>query len=186
MSARQISDYVEEFPAIGVAEFRHKYRYPVLLLEAGNEGAREAGFDTGVISPDAIAALRQKAAESSISPANVLCSGSVVPVVKRPGSPFPIQIGVGRARNVDVWLPLPGISKYHGYFVRLNDGRYAVADAGSRNGIFVDAERIPLRTPVAVADGGYIAFGPHQFMFFGPEVFCRVVSRRAAASDFDL
>ena len=186
MSARQNSEYVEEFPALGVDEFRRKYRHPVLLLEAGCEGVPDPGFDTGVISPGSLAALRQEAAESSISPADVLCSGSVVPVVKRPGSPFPDQIGVGRARNVDVWLPLPGISKYHGYFVRLDDGSYAVADAGSRNGILVGAARIPVKTLVVIADGESIAFGPHRFLFFGAEVFCRVVSRRAASRDFDL
>ena len=183
---RQISDYVEEFPALGHDEFRRRYHHPVLLLEDEGEGVPDAGFDTAVISPDSLDGLRQEAAESSIPPADALCSGSVVPVLKRPGSPFPDQIGVGRARNVDVWLPLRGISKYHGYFTRLEDGSYAVADAGSRNGIVVEARRIPLRTPVAVADRGKIAFGPHRFVFFGAEVFCQEVARRAARRDFDL
>ena len=184
--ARQFSDYIEEFTALGLDQFRKAYCHAVLVLGAGSEAGPDTEFETAAISHEALAALRQAATSSSIPPADILCPGSVVTVVKRGGSPYPDRIGVGRARNVDVWLPLPGISKYHGYFVRLDDGAYAVADAGSRNGIFVAAERIAIRTPVRVADGAYIAFGPHRFMFFGPDVFCRVVARRAASDGLDL
>ncbi len=76
---------------------------------------------------------------------------------------FPSMIAVGRTGNNDVVIPDPTVSKFHAFF-KVDDGRFALADAGSRNGTFVAGERLPVRGAfVDVALGAAIRFGRVSF-----------------------
>ena len=106
----------------------------------------------------------------------------VFPVQKRPGGAFRDQIGVGRTRNNDIALPYPRISKYHAYFTRSDDGReYFLADAGSKNGTFLNGERLAPREPVRVDDGASITFAEAQFRFSSATALYRILSRLSQA-----
>src|SRR5437773_10277789 len=59
-----------------------------------------------------------------------------------PDRSFPLSprtYTVGRARQNDICLPEPSVSKYHARLVH-EDGRFAVEDQSSLHGIYVNAE----------------------------------------------
>ncbi len=81
----------------------------------------------------------------------------IAPVVKRAGGPFPDRIGVGRARNCDVVVRFPAVSKLHATF---HVGTpLTLADMGSANGTRVNGEALERRVPRRVAIGDRIELG---------------------------
>ncbi|MBN1608480.1 MAG: FHA domain-containing protein [Polyangiaceae bacterium] len=86
---------------------------------------------------------------------------------------------MGRARNVDVCLPLARLSQYHGYFSELEAGRYAFTDTGSTHGTLVNGTRLARKVTSPLQDGVEITLGPYRFVFHGPDAFCDLVARRA-------
>ena len=91
----------------------------------------------------------------------------------------PQVIGVGRARNADVYLPNPKVSKYHAYFSRNDAGQLSLTDAESRNGTWVDGTKIAARSATPLTNGVEIVFGPHRFTFYTPEGFYENIQRRS-------
>jgi DNA-binding winged helix-turn-helix (wHTH) protein len=78
-------------------------------------------------------------------------------------SDFPLYEGenvVGRERGSAVTIDAPGISRRHALLF-LAGNRLHVEDLGSKNGTFVDGERVRERT--AVSDGSEVRFGHVKF-----------------------
>jgi pSer/pThr/pTyr-binding forkhead associated (FHA) protein len=84
---------------------------------------------------------------------------------RRPGAEG--RITVGRAVGNDVVLPHAIVSKEHAFFLE-RDGRYGLADNGSRNGTSIGGELLPPGTVYAVADGAEVAFGEAVYLFVLP------------------
>jgi DNA-binding winged helix-turn-helix (wHTH) protein len=63
---------------------------------------------------------------------------------------------VGRARNAEVWVDAPGVSRQHARF-RLTEGVVTVEDLGSKNGTYLRGKRVT--APSRVADGDQIRIG---------------------------
>lgn len=179
VSDLRIDDIVAEFKTIGDAAFRNRYRDPVLLRRDSAGGESQAAFHTAFMSRDMLRDTNELH-ESDLAPSEGSePGGEVVIVKKRAGGPFQERIGVGRARNADVHLPLPRVSKYHAYFTASDDRRqFFITDAGSKNGTLVDGAAIASRTPVPLQDGTEISIGPYLFLFYTPEGFHDLVSRR--------
>lgn len=179
MSDLRIDDVVAEFKSIGDAAFRNRYRSPVLLRRNSSGGESEAAFHTAFMSRDMLRDTNELH-QSDLAPSEgAEPGGEVIIVSKRAGGPFQERIGVGRARNADVHLPLPRVSKYHAYFTASDDGRqFFITDAGSKNGTLVDGASIPARSPVPLQDGTELSIGPYQFLFYTPDGFYDLVSRR--------
>jgi hypothetical protein len=91
--------------------------------------------------------------------------GAVFPLVKREGSAF-AHIGIGRASNVDVQVPLAGISKYHAYVNITASGEFTIADAGSQNGTRLVLERLEPRQQAPIQSGTRVYLAQHAFTFF--------------------
>ena len=106
--------------------------------------------------------------------------GVVVSITKKEGAPFPEQIGLGRAANTDVSLPLTKLSKYHAFFREDGSRGFVVADAGSKNGTWVDGARLAAKAPAPVVDGTRIRVGPYKFFFYTWPGFLRLLDQRAA------
>lgn len=81
----------------------------------------------------------------------------IAPIVKRAGGPFPDRIGVGRARNCDVVLRFPAISKLHAMF-HLGPP-LTLVDMGSANGTRVNGEQLRRRVARAVEVGDRVDLG---------------------------
>ncbi|MCA9573776.1 MAG: FHA domain-containing protein [Polyangiales bacterium] len=163
----------------GREAFRAEFTVPVLVARENLETETEASFHTAFMSRTQFLAELQKAGAAGADDRPQIRAGEVRFVQKAKGAAFADRVGVGRARNADVWLPNPRVSKYHAYFQGAADGGYTLTDAESRNGTWVDGTKLTPRKPVALADGSEVVFGPHRFTFYTPAGFCENIARRA-------
>lgn len=160
-----LRDLALEHGRLGGAAFRAMHDAPVLVYDGDRDTEEAAGFHTH---------LAPRSTTGSVPPAGPR-SPEVFVVKKRPGGPFEDRIGLGRARNADVHVPLQQLSKYHCYFVL--EPELAIADAGSKNGTFVDGARLEPRQLVALRDGAEIQLGPYVFRFHTADGLAKLASR---------
>ena len=79
----------------------------------------------------------------------------------------PIQIG--RAKDCEVCLKDPSISRHHAQLVQ-RDGRWFVTDLGGRQGTHLNGVRLDADSPTPAAPGDFVRVGPYTFRFgFGKE-----------------
>jgi hypothetical protein len=160
-------------------EFRMRGHLPAQLTRAPvlvnygvkpTSGGQDRGFRT------AFGSLEQsQASVADGSAPGEQEMGTVFLIVKKEGAPFPEQIGIGRAANTDVCLSLHSISKYHAFFSANGSGGYVVADAGSKNGSWLDGRRLAPRQSAALVDGSRLRFGSHKFVFYTHAGFVRLL-----------
>jgi hypothetical protein len=89
------------------------------------------------------------------------------PLAKKPGASFPDRITIGRTSNNDVVIADASVSRLHAY-VRDSDP-WVVADAGSKNGSWLDGVVLAPRRETALAPGAAIRFGDVQLAFYRSE-----------------
>jgi len=78
-------------------------------------------------------------------------------------------ISLGRAPLNDVWLPFNTVSKIHAVFVKVGD-EWQLIDRGSRNGVYVNSQRVETSGKVALQCGDVLHFGRQlQGTFHTPE-----------------
>ena len=178
---------VEELRRDGPDAFRARYDVPVLLRKAAARDAEDdedRSFNTDVrdrrtlretlkldrrqieLERKTIAPPPLRAEEKPARTVEI-----VHPVRKRPGGAFQDRIGIGRAGNADITIPLPALSKYHAYFTVPEDpaGDYTLTDASSKNGTWVDRHRLDPKEPHPVHDRSTIRVGPYEMTFHTPE-----------------
>ncbi|HEV8323473.1 MAG TPA: FHA domain-containing protein [Myxococcota bacterium] len=103
----------------------------------------------------------------------------VCPLRKRGLSLSP-HVTVGRTANNDIVLSDVSVSKVHAY-LRREGADYAVLDAGSRNGTFVDEKPAPAKgRPLRLETGARVRFGTVEAMFLRAVEFWRFVEGLAA------
>lgn len=173
------STYVDELKLVGPSRFAARVTCPMFLvraLDVGEEGDDEPAFDTKVtLREDVVRAAAER--PSDRPPGARLGPGQVLRIEKRQDGAFPDRIGIGRAPNVDVRLPVAQVSKYHAYIAR--DGEtWTLTDAGSSNGTFVHGTALDARVPVALVDAVEVGFGGCRMRFYTPEGFVRFVQSR--------
>ena len=104
----------------------------------------------------------------------------VIWLAKTKRNPFANLITLGRAPNNDIRFPLESLSKLHATFNR-SGGRWFVQDHVSRNGTFVNAERLDGSAVRLLCDGDAIRFAPElRTRFFTPAAlydFLGIVTR---------
>jgi len=104
----------------------------------------------------------------------------VVDVRKREGNPFPDRISVGRAKNCDVVLRFPSVSKLHAHFVvKAGDPVFRLVDQQSANGTKVSGKLIAAGDVVAVSQGDVIRFGVVDLEFVDAGRFFSILSALA-------
>ena len=89
------------------------------------------------------------------------------PIAKKPGASFPDRITIGRTTNNDVVISDPSVSRLHAY-VRQANG-WVVADAGSKNGSWLDDVALEPRRETAMPPGAMIRFGDVLLAFYRSE-----------------
>jgi hypothetical protein len=176
MDPKFLGAYVDELKA-SPARFASMYRSAVLLVrDIGASNEEDAAFQTKFMSRGDM--LAAGSGERALDSEPSIAVGHVIFVQKREGGVFPDRIGIGRAPNVDVRIPLSQVSKYHAYLSNTG-GEWTLTDAGSRNGTSVQGERLTDRSPHAIADGQELGLGAYRFAFHTPEGFLELVKRRA-------
>ncbi len=91
--------------------------------------------------------------------------GSVHPLLKSGANPYEGRIIIGRARNCDIVLRDPSVSKFHADFREITGGQMAVTDRSSRNGTSVNAAGLVGGKPQAVSSGDRVCFGAMATVF---------------------
>src|ERR1035438_10346990 len=72
---------------------------------------------------------------------------------------------IGRGEGCAVMLDSRAVSRLHALIQRRDGGDYALVDLGSRNGCFVNNQRVSL--PRVLSDGDRLAFGDQELLFRG-------------------
>jgi hypothetical protein len=155
---RRFDDLVREYAQFGTLP---SFVAPACLIRHGDgegEGESEHALDTTAMMPPI-------PRRSSMRSEHTGTLGLVYPLMKREGSAF-AHIGIGRASNVDVQIPMVGISKYHAYVNVGANGEFTLADAGSQNGTRLLLTKLEPRHPVTVHTGSRVYLAHHPFTFF--------------------
>jgi hypothetical protein len=162
--------------ALDAAAFRAAHTAPALVFEtadgSGGAGpvdtpsspfAQGVGSSTEVLGPLAAAQQMTRMADLVDPLARVAF------LEKSARNPFGGLITLGRARNNDLVLSVPSVSKLHAIFTH-PDERWLLADDDSVNGTFLNGSRLPAKEKTPVGDGDSLRFGPDvQCRLFLPE-----------------
>lgn len=92
---------------------------------------------------------------------------------------FGDRISVGRARNKDIVLRDPSVSKFHAWFEMDDQGRFYAADAGSKNGTRINGELVVARETHLLNPGDSIRIGSIESVLCPPDLFWGAVNPRA-------
>ena len=142
-----------EFERSGEQVFRRRYGHGCLVLQHGPPS------DDDWIDLNTSEASLSKPGDLGRS----LAGMRAVLLTKSQRNAFGAKITVGRARNNDVILRAPKISKLHAAFLPESGDRLAVMDMGSLNGTVVNGERLAAKQPVALHGGDLISFWRYVF-----------------------
>lgn len=156
-SYRPLGEYLSAPAVSDQKAFLTTYPDPVLVVGLDSMQAAEDDFQTGAMQ---IGGVPQLAARTI-----------VIPVAKRLKDNFPRFIWVGREPVCDVWLPVQGISKLHARFNRLPDRTCELLDTGSKNGTFVNRQRLERNVPRVLVNLDPLQFGPLELTFYTSEGF---------------
>lgn len=89
------------------------------------------------------------------------------PLAKKPGASFRDRITIGRTGNNDVVIADHSVSRLHAY-VRQADG-WVVADAGSKNGSWLDEVQLEPRRETPLSPGSVLRLGDVRLTFYRAE-----------------
>jgi hypothetical protein len=159
---RSFTDLLKLAAECDLNEFQDIIDSPYLVATGTLAGRVEPGNvtkDTGFLQLD------DQHPGHTLSGKNPL-AGQVLAVMKSMRDD-PGRIYVGRAASNDLVIEDRSISSRHGWFERQGEA-VLIADAGSRNGTFVNLARIDKAVAQAVKDEDVVTFGRVSFQFFNP------------------
>jgi len=148
MTSQEIIELIRATPR---AEFAAQMPHPFLVITqraADSDGGDEVGFDTLV--SEHFSGRRRSSLSRKIE---------VFPVKKAAGNPYRDRISIGRARNCDVVLRDPSVSKLHGHFRFIDGNRWELVDLGSQNGTCKNGTPLAPHRPEPVEWGDLLLFG---------------------------
>jgi len=108
-----------------------------------------------------------------------------IPLRKRTGvdAAFRERVSVGRARNKDVVLRHPSVSKFHGWFEVDEFGAFQLFDAGSTNGTQINGKPVNARVRSPLESGDVIRFGSVETMIVSPRTVWTALQDARAAGE---
>jgi pSer/pThr/pTyr-binding forkhead associated (FHA) protein len=159
---KELEKYVALARAIRANEFAQKHPYPFLVRITADAQIEENPWeDQFAFSTDISDAPDEDDDDGEdLSPRAAI----VAPVRKREGGLFPDRITVGRARNCDVVLRFPSVSKLHARLI-MDGSQWVLVDHGSANGTFVNGTAVSPRARTALKLGDRLRLGEIEVDF---------------------
>lgn len=142
----EISELTELAAKSSSEEFASRFPHLFLLFYETVDPVGASSFATQIVSKDT--AKRRPTSELR-----------VVPLVKAPTNPYSDRISIGRARNCDVVLRNPSVSKLHAHIRREPNGSWVLIDLNSHNGTIVDGMRVHGNQVIPLKIGEQVTFG---------------------------
>jgi hypothetical protein len=101
------------------------------------------------------------------------------PIAKKPGASFPDRITIGRTSNNDIVIPEHSVSRLHAYIRPQGDG-FVFADAGSKNGSWLQGEKLAARKEKPLVARAIVRVGEVDLTFYrARELFAMLGGSRA-------
>ena len=148
-----------------------------LLVRLRKEPSARASFRCPVLLWEAPAIAHGEHWEKTqglVARAPVLGDPLVFRVEKRQesGNAFPVGVTIGRVDNNDLVLDDDSVSRFHA-FLRFDDRdrSWVLTDAESRNGTWVDGQKLEPNQSAPLKDGSRLRFGDAVLEFFLPASF---------------
>lgn len=88
----------------------------------------------------------------------------IYPLAKKPGASFPDRITIGRTANNDIVITDQSISRLHAYVKSAANG-WVVADAGSKNGSWLDQASLEARKEKPIDTKNLLRLGDIDLQF---------------------
>lgn len=153
-------DYAARAGQLERAEFAKSYPWPFLVSQSGAiiepAGPQKTGIIERIEGPDTTLD-----GDEGVDP---VPGAQLALAVRKVQSTFGNMITVGRTSNCDVVIRDVTVSKFHAFFRIGPDGSVEVGDAGSRNGTWVNKDKLQPKGPVvAVPLGTNVRFGSLVF-----------------------
>jgi pSer/pThr/pTyr-binding forkhead associated (FHA) protein len=171
---RTVREHVLELGKSGLDGLRLRVTVPV-LVELALQAQPASEFLTKPLTKPLMRETVEDEDALSVHP-RIRDDATVHYVRKRPNGAFPDRIGIGRT-GTDIVLAFPLISKYHAY-IRQEGKLWLLSDAGSRNGTFVDRERLGPGEARPLRERCDLRLGPYGFRFLMPEAFLMFLAAR--------
>jgi hypothetical protein len=120
---------------------------------------------------------------SGLSPV-VLGTGETIvfEVRKLKDNAFQRGVTVGRTSNNDLVIDDHSVSRFHAWFQRGDDGAWQLADAGSKNGTYLDGHRLAPKRPSPLSGEVRLKFGQIEARFLMPRDFLALIDARLGPS----
>ncbi|MGB0930648.1 MAG: FHA domain-containing protein [Chitinophagales bacterium] len=81
---------------------------------------------------------------------------------------FKPEITIGRSKECDIQLEQLTVTRQHAALLKKPDGTYIIKDLGSKNGTFVNGERIRAQTEIIISKADTINIGAYKFRLGKP------------------
>jgi len=158
---QDLGSYKEEARSIDSSEFESRRPHPFLLY------ARSSLWDTALISE----VMQGQGGETRVVDYNLITGGMsfLAPIRKLQGTDEdkPVYLGRIPAGN-DVVVPVPSVSSKHAeFFAPTQDGApWGIMDLGSRNGTYIQEDKLAHHLPKPINDGQYLRLGGNLIAWF--------------------
>jgi pSer/pThr/pTyr-binding forkhead associated (FHA) protein len=103
----------------------------------------------------------------------------VLPVVKAANNPYADRVSVGRARNCDIVVREPSVSKLHAV-VRIDGDLFSLVDIGSQNGTYLNGQRLAANEAAPIAINDAILLGNVSARFMDAAAVHAILSKTPA------
>lgn len=140
---------------LGEEGFRHRYPCPFLVLQHGPP----RGDDWIDLNTSEASMPRPKEIDDPHTGIRT------IPLRKSRRNAFGAKVTVGRARNNDVIIRAPKISKLHSTFLPTGKNGFSLQDMQSLNGTVVNGDRLSKKQKVALKSGDLISFWRYVFEY---------------------
>ena len=134
---------------------------PAALVRLRGHDTSRGAVDDGTLTVEHLMVAPNSYADDPSDPDEL----ELFPLVKKAGASFPDRITIGRTSNNDVAFNEVSISRFHAY-LRLDKNRYVIADAGSKNGSWLDDLRLEPRKERPLMSKSVIRLGDVELTFY--------------------